>query len=84
MAGGAIKGEAWSPSGGWFFIPKNWKPNTFIVIGGMTVVGIASLIVGNKLQYVANTAETDTTIQRWNNAAREVRAISAMKEVRGN
>ncbi|PRT53930.1 hypothetical protein B9G98_01550 [Wickerhamiella sorbophila] len=74
---GAIKGEAWSPSGGWFFTPKNWKPNTMVVLGGLAAVGLATYVVGNKLQYVANQQEPDSTIERWNLAARKGRQQSA-------
>lgn len=84
MAGGAIKGEAWSPSGGWFFIPKNWKSNTYFVLGGLAVAGVLSVVLGNKLQYQSNTAEPDETIARWNAAAAKARQESAVKKTQGN
>lgn len=84
MAGGAIKGEAWSPSGGWFFTPKNWRPNTLIVLGGLAVAGACTVILGNKLQYQSNTAEPDETIARWNAAAAKARQESAVKGTQGN
>lgn len=84
MAGGAIKGEAWSPSGGWFFVPKNWKPNTYLALGGLAVAGALSVVVGSKLQYQSNTAETDETIAKWNAAAAKARQASAVKETQGS
>lgn len=84
MAGGAIKGEAWSPSGGWYFIPKNWKPNTAVALGGLAVAAALSAFVGAKLQYQANTAETDETIAKWNAAAAKARQTAAVKEAGGS
>jgi len=30
----------WTPSGGWFASPKNWKANTLVALGG---IGLAAL-----------------------------------------
>ncbi|KAG8759713.1 hypothetical protein FRC14_005197 [Serendipita sp. 396] len=30
--------EVWSPAGGWWAQPKNWRVNTFIAMGGVTAL----------------------------------------------
>lgn len=80
---GAIKGEAWSPSGGWYFTPKNAKPNTIIVLGGLAVVGVVTAVIGNKLTVQANPDNEDAVIARWNAAAAKARKDSAISEAAG-
>lgn len=84
MAGGAIKGEAWSPAGGWNFIPKNWKPNTVFVLAGLAGVAAVSWAVGSRLQYQSNTEKDDEIVERWNSAARKARQQSAISQTHGS
>ncbi|CCA69939.1 hypothetical protein PIIN_03879 [Serendipita indica DSM 11827] len=45
MGGGAqypYPKEVWSPAGGWWARPKNWKTNTVVVMGG--VVALSYLV----------------------------------------
>lgn len=84
MAGGAIKGEAWSPAGGWNFIPKNWKPNTAVVLAGLAGVAVVSWAVGSRLQYQSNSEKDDKTVERWNAAARRARQEAAIKQAHGS
>ena len=79
MAGGAIKGEAWSPAGGWFFIPKNANRNFAVVATGLVAFTAATWFLGSKLQFLSNEQEPDSTIDRWNSAARKARQDSAVR-----
>ncbi|KDQ56755.1 hypothetical protein JAAARDRAFT_300579 [Jaapia argillacea MUCL 33604] len=45
MGGGArypYPKQVWSPSGGWWTRPSNWKANTAIAFAGIAVVGYAT------------------------------------------
>ncbi|CAN6617874.1 hypothetical protein TRVA0_007S00958 [Trichomonascus vanleenenianus] len=72
-----------SPSGGWFFIPKNWKFNTVVIGAGTLLVAAVTYELGERTTYKSNTEYDDETIARWNKAARQAREASAIASVTG-
>ncbi|ETW77496.1 hypothetical protein HETIRDRAFT_389067 [Heterobasidion irregulare TC 32-1] len=57
MGGGArypYPKEVWSPAGGWWTRPSNWKSNTAILFGGILAVtyGVWTLSADKEWRYV--------------------------------
>lgn len=75
--------HAWSPSGGWFFTPKNYKANTLVITAGLVGVSLLAYAYGEKVGVQANTSIDDDTIAKWNSAAKKARESSAVSKVHG-
>ncbi|TFJ88645.1 hypothetical protein NSK_000214 [Nannochloropsis salina CCMP1776] len=40
----------WTPSGGWFPNPKNWRANTLLVLGGIGVAAFSTFSLSASLE----------------------------------
>lgn len=40
----------WTPSGGWFASPKNWKANTLVVLGGIGLAAFSTFSLSASLE----------------------------------
>jgi len=43
----------WTPSGGWFASPKNWKANTLVVLGGIGLAAFSTFSLSASLEVSA-------------------------------
>ena len=62
--------HVWSPAGGWYNNPVNWKRNT--AVGGVVLFGIASMIMvyGSSIERVMHTP-TSVPTQQWRKLGRD-------------
>lgn len=61
----------WSPSGGWWFTPKNYKTNAVIL--GSALVGSSAIayFVSKNSQHDPQLEHSDEVIKKWNNAVKK-------------
>ncbi|CDO57879.1 conserved hypothetical protein [Geotrichum candidum] len=75
--------QPWSPSGGWWYTPKNANTNLLYISLGMTLVSIAAWKFGERITVQSSHEVDDDTITRWNNAAKKSRESAAIAKVSG-
>ncbi|KAH8087530.1 hypothetical protein HD553DRAFT_308377 [Filobasidium floriforme] len=64
--------EVWSPSGGWWSRPSNWRANTLIAAGGIAVatLGVWRISARNEIRHTQPTKPIPSA--NWSPQAREI------------
>ncbi|GHJ88989.1 hypothetical protein NliqN6_5391 [Naganishia liquefaciens] len=64
--------EVWSPAGGWWSRPANWRTNTFVCITGIIVAtaGVWKISARNEIRHARPTKEIPSAM--WSPHAAEI------------
>lgn len=76
--------QPWSPSGGWWHTPRNYRANLAWIGLGMVLASVAGWRFSERITVRSNTEVDDETVARWNAAARESRRAAAVAKAAGD
>ncbi|KAI1327490.1 hypothetical protein F5Y16DRAFT_191699 [Xylariaceae sp. FL0255] len=74
--------HVWSPAGGWYAQPANWKRNTAIAMTAMLGITACAFYLSAQLEYRHKMPEPDMFFpsRHWSKQIREYEAQKAKKE----
>lgn len=75
--------QPWSPSGGWWHTPKNYRANLVYISLGMFALSVVGWRFNDTIKVTSNREVDDDTIERWNKAARKSREAAAVTKAAG-